>query len=152
MSNTKSTSNTDRHTVEFELRSLDAVNPVTTHGTDTGIDITCISLKKVLPTGVHLFDTGLAVKPPTGYYTEIVPRSSIIKTGWMLANSIGIIDDTYTGNLLIALVPMSDNSIELKPPFCVAQLILCKLELIHPVVGKIETESTRGAAGFGSTG
>lgn len=107
----------------------------------------------MLPTGVHLFDTGLDVKPPTGYYTEIVPRSSIIKTGWMLANSIGIIDDTYTGNLLIALVPVSDDPIELKPPFCVTQLILRKLELIHlVVVGKIETESTRGAAGFGSTG
>jgi hypothetical protein len=33
-----------------------------------------------------------------GYYTEIVPRSSISKFGYILSNNIGIIDNNYRGN------------------------------------------------------
>lgn len=39
----------------------------------------------------------------TGYYLQVFPRSSLSKSGYALANSVGIIDENYTGNIFIAL-------------------------------------------------
>ena len=56
-----------------------------------------------------MYDTGIQVKPQYGYYFEIVPRSSLSKSGYILANSIGIIDPSYSGNLYIVLIKIDDN-------------------------------------------
>ena len=40
----------------------------------------------------EFFDTGISIHVSDGYYVEIVPRSSITKTDFLLANSVGIID------------------------------------------------------------
>lgn len=42
---------------------------------------------------------GIAVELPDGYEAHIVPRSSTFKkTGLILANSFGVIDNSYRGN------------------------------------------------------
>lgn len=141
-----------KHKIQFMRTSNAAVVPTKAFSSETGFDLTAIRIHKELDNGVILYDTGIIVRPPVGYYTEIVPRSSISKTGWMLANSIGIIDNSYRGNLLIALVPTSVTSIPLELPFCKCQLILRKLEdaELEEVSDLDETE--RGDGGFGSTG
>lgn len=95
----------------------------------------------------------------TGYY--MYPRSSISKTPYRLANSVGIIDSGYRGNL-IAMVDY-DTEIEKK---CTTNEIeqygrlfqICAPGLVPiyvNIVDKLENlgETTkRGAGGFGSTG
>ena len=71
-----------------------------------------------------MFDTGICIQPPDGFYTEIVPRSSISKTGYILANSIGIIDPTYRGSLKIVLTKVDPTAQDLKLPFTKFQIIL----------------------------
>ena len=68
-----------------------AIIPTKAHTSDIGYDITCIDIYKKINSRITLYETGIQVKPPSGYYVEIVPRSSICKTGYMLANSILII-------------------------------------------------------------
>ncbi len=46
------------------------------------------------------YKTGLSIEPPPGYYVEIFPRSSITKTGLILGNSIGLVDEGYRGELM----------------------------------------------------
>lgn len=42
---------------------------------------------------------GIAVELPEGYEAHIVPRSStFIKTGLIMANSLGVIDNSYSGD------------------------------------------------------
>lgn len=72
-----------------------------------GMDLTLVHLIKV-EKGIAYFGTGWAVQPEDGYYTEIVPRSSLPKSGWHLANSVGIIDSDYRGELIVALTPTLD--------------------------------------------
>lgn len=49
----------------------------------------------------HIDDTlvmvklGFSVEVPKGYQLNLVPRSSIYRTRWILANSIGLIDSGY---------------------------------------------------------
>ena len=143
---------TNRHTILFKRTSNNAIVPTKAFPTEVGFDLTAVSVHSELDNGVVLYNTGIVVRPPDGYYTEIVPRSSIIKTGWMLANNVGIIDGSYRGNLLIALVPTSDRSVPLELPFCKCQLILRKFEdaELEEVSDLDSTE--RGSGGFGSTG
>ena len=138
--------------IKFVRKHDDAVIPRRANSTDIGLDLVAIKEHKVLPSGVVLFDTGIAVTPPEGYYIEIVPRSSMSKSGWILANSIGICDPSYTGNLLIALARVNNNSSVPELPFCLCQMVLRKAEYAEMEEVKELEETKRGDGGFGSTG
>jgi len=133
-------------------RYKEAILPSRAHETDVGYDLTAISKHKVLQNGVILYDTGLSITPPPGFYIEIVPRSSISKTGYMLANSVGTIDPDYTGNLYIALVKIVPGSPEIPLPFTKCQFVLRKA--YYGMIKEVDSlDSTdRGSGGFGSTG
>ena len=122
---------------------------------EVGYDLTCISKCKDLtstPGKVVMYDTGISVQPPDGYYTTIVPRSSIVKSGYMLTNSIGIIDPTYRGTLRIVLTKVDDNAEELELPFCKCQLIVSKFNKhVNGIQVEELTDTIRGEGGFGST-
>lgn len=131
----------------------EAVLPSQSRVTDAGHDLTIIKKVKNMTPKVSLYDTGLRVRVPHGYYTEIVPRSSLSKSGYMLANSIGVIDRGYHGNLLIALAKIDDEVPPLSLPFRCCQIIFRKQEFLRIEEIDIDLEETsRGAGGFGSTG
>jgi len=114
-------------------------------------DLTII--EKIKQVGdVELFTTGIKIKPEFGWYTIVVPRSSIIKSGYMLANSIGIIDRTYIGEVIIALRKTNVLMPDIKLPCRIAQLI--PQPIIHMVIEEVDElpNSDRGEYGFGSTG
>ena len=100
-----------------------------------------------------LYDTGIKISLDFGYYAEIAPRSSLSKSGYMLANSIGIIENTYTGNLFIALTKTDPNMPDLVLPFKCCQLIFKPQVFINLVESNIPFDSItiRGSGGFGST-
>lgn len=129
-----------------------AIMPSRAHPLDIGLDLTAIKKHKTLPHGVIMYDTGIAVKPPEGYYIDILPRSSISKTGWMLANSVGTVDPNYTGNLYIALAPVHPDVPEIELPFCKCQLVVRKAEYLDVTEVSSLDDTDRGSGGFGSTG
>lgn len=82
------------------------------------------------------------------------PRSSIYKTGFMMANGRGIIDKTYRGQLMAPVITVSligQTSIEAGTRL---------FQIIAPGLGHIAEvayvdslpDSVRGEGGFGSTG
>ena len=129
----------------------DAIIPTREYESDIGYDLTAIEVYKKIGSRTWLFETGIMVKPPVGHYIEIVPRSSISKTGYMLANSVGIIDPHYRGTLKIALVKIDDNAEPLQLPFCKCQFILRKAIYGNIKVVNQLNETDRGDGGFGST-
>ncbi len=137
---------------KFSKSRKDAINPSKTHASDSGFDLTL--LEKIKQIGdIELYDTGIKIKPAYGYYFDLVPRSSIIKSGYMLANSIGIIDRTYLGNIMVPLVKIDKNAPDLILPNRLVQLI--PRQIIHFNFNEVENieseESARGDGGFGST-
>jgi dUTP pyrophosphatase len=97
---------TQKQTLKFKKLHPDAVIPKMAHKGDSGYDIIAID------DGTLSFDdegnllfiqyhTGLSVEPPVGFRTELWPRSSISKYHLTLANSIGLVDSIYTGELLL---------------------------------------------------
>ena len=139
--------------IQIYKQNTNAVLPSRAHSTDIGLDLVAIKVHKVVNPYTIMYDTGIVAIPPTGYYLEITPRSSISKSGWMLANSIGIVDPDYRGNLYIVLTRVVPNAEEIELPFCKCQLVLRKSEYA-PVVelSSLEDFTERGYGGFGSTG
>lgn len=130
-----------------------AVIPTKASYSDAGYDLTIIKLHKVLNSDTCLYDTGIKLDIPNGYYVEIVPRSSISKSGYMLANNIGIIDQSYRGNLYVALRKINKECIDLNLPWKCCQLIVKKQIYSNLIFVEEEIENTkRGEGGFGSTG
>lgn len=138
--------------IKFIKTHKEAVIPTKAGPKEIGWDLTAISVFKKLSDKTTIYDTGICISPPEGYYTEIIPRSSLTKTGHILSNSIGVIDSTYTGNLLIALTRVDDElSNTLTLPFMRVQLVLRKFEdSVLKEVKKLD-ETYRGDGGFGST-
>jgi deoxyuridine 5'-triphosphate nucleotidohydrolase len=137
--------------VQVLKASPDAVMPAKTKESDAGYDLTVIRPVKKLTNNVTLYDTGIKIRVSHGYYTEVVPRSSISKTGYMLANNVGIIDRNYNGNIFIALAKIDPTMPDLEMPCRCAQLLIRKQ--IHADFEEITslTATTRGEGGFGST-
>lgn len=131
----------------------DAVFPSKTKMTDVGYDLTVIKVEKQWYNKITLYDTGIKIRMQHGYYAEIVPRSSLVKSGYVLANSIGIIDRNYNGNLFIALAKVDDSAPDIELPFRCCQLVFkqqINMDMVE--VDNEFDETTRGEGGFGSTG
>ena len=98
---------------------------------------------------------GDTLTPEDTVHYRLVPRSSIYKTGYMMANSEGIIDRSYTGALKAPLVFVNNQSEhagmwEGNKYF---QIVAPDLGWIHSVRIVENLPSTeRGEGGFGSTG
>lgn len=130
-----------------------AVIPSKAFEEDAGYDLTIISKIKDFNSKTSLYDTGIKIEVDEGYYTEIVPRSSISKFGYILANNIGIIDNHYRGNLMIALTKIADDAPEISLPFKCCQLIIRKqIEAnLYEVIDNSLSSTVRDEGGFGST-
>lgn len=136
----------------FRYQRVDAraVAPTKVRGTDSGYDLWLVELIRE-EAGVRYYSTGLRVQPDTGYYFELVGRSSISKSGHMLANNIGIIDASYTGPVIAALRKVDATAPDLVLPARLVQLIPRQRVHLAAVEGDVET-TQRSVGGFGSTG
>lgn len=153
--------------------------PTKGHPSDSGWDLTVIGVDKIKGDTIF-FKTGLQVRPPAGHYFEIYPRSSIAPLPLMLANSVGIIDENFSGELIVAIRVLHSemglsnertsfpsgmiNALDARPSSIteVANLILGKKPKIAQMIlrKRLDTtfeevedleETDRGAGGFGST-
>jgi dUTP pyrophosphatase len=89
---------------------------------------------------------------PVSYY--MYPRSSLSKTNLRLANSVGIIDSGYRGNL-IGVFDVIDNIINIEKYSRYLQVCSPTLDPIKVVIVPSLVElgfTDRGSGGFGSTG
>ena len=140
-------------TIKIYKTTENAIIPSKAYEEDAGYDLTIISKIKDFNSKTSLYDTGIKIEIDEGYYTEIVPRSSISKSGYILANSIGIIDNNYRGNLMVALTKICDEAPEIELPFKCCQLIIRKqisANLVEVVDDNL-TSTSRNEGGFGST-
>ena len=141
----------NKPSLQFYLEDKDAVIPSKAYLSDTGYDLTIIKKVKDIGDKTTLYDTGIVVVPPDGYYTRVVGRSSISKTGYTLANCEGIIDNAYRGTIKIALHKYDMTKPEIELPCKIAQLIIEKRYDLPIEIIKEKPQSVRGDGGFGST-
>lgn len=127
--------------------------PTRGHEYDAGLDLKARKGTSVFPQDTKFIPTGVCVQIPAGYVGLLFPRSSISKTPLRMANSVGVIDSGFTGEIKVPLYNTSDVEIrDIEQYDKIAQLVIIpcmdfKLESVD------ELEDTeRGNGGFGSTG
>lgn len=142
-------------TVKFKKLVSHAFEPSYAKPGDAGLDLTAIDCHKNHDYKFIEYGTGLSIEIPEGYVGLIFPRSSISKTPHTLANSVGVIDSGYTGEIKLRM-RYDENEVreylEYSPGDRIGQLVI----LPYPVVTLQEVKelksSERGSQGFGSTG
>lgn len=98
------------------------------------------------------YGTGLAFEIPEGYVGLLFPRSSVSNTDLMLANSVGVIDSDYRGEVKLRFREVGVLGSIYKVGDRVGQIVFVpSINLPVTVVGTL-SDSARGEGGFGSTG
>lgn len=131
------------------------LRPIRAHATDAGADLRSMESVEIYPGEQKMVDTGVAVMIPPNFVGLVFNRSSQGKIGVQIANSVGVIDSDYRGNIKVLLKntgddPYTINQFETR----IAQLVIVPVLLADYVdTHPDDWENTqRGTGGFGSTG
>jgi len=128
------------------------------HEGDSGIDLIVPNEIQVagLKVGTidHLIQCEMVNEDNKNVSYYLYPRSSISKTNFIMANSVGIIDAGYRGNILAKVRNMSLNENEFSIikendklfQICAPDLKPIKIKIVDEL-----SDTSRGSGGFGST-
>lgn len=103
-----------------------------------------------------IIDLGVKIQPEKGYRVAIYPRSSLSSKDWVLANSVGVGDQNYTGEYRAVFKFIGRGSPHGRQPYYKGDRVV-QMELVpwndidFEVVESLE-QTDRGEGGFGSTG
>jgi len=133
--------------VKIKKLHYDAVIPSYAKLGDAGMDMVAV---EGFETRDHVtYRTGLAIEIPENHVGLLFPRSSVYKKSQLLANSVGVIDSSYRGEIMFKFT-RSDNQYSVGDR--VGQIIILPYPQIEFEQVKELSTSNRGAGGFGSTG
>lgn len=135
-------------TVNYKKLYPNSVEPKQMTTGAAGFDLTATSVEKCT-NGVWEYGTGIAIEIPKGYCGLVFPRSSIVNTGAVLSNSVGVIDSDYRGEIFLKFYSK-------KKPYEVGERIGQLIVVACPEI-KLErvnelSKTRRGEGGYGSTG
>lgn len=104
--------------------------------------------------GRALVPTGIALALPEGYAGFVQPRSGLAwRHGVTCLNTPGLIDSGYRDELRVLLVNTDpDHDYEVRRGDRIAQLVIQRVERARFIEVESLPGSSRGAAGYGSTG
>ena len=125
--------------------------PERAHKTDAGLDVRSYENRLVKAHGGALLHTGLHVQLPHGTAGMLVSKSGLnVKHG---ITSTGLIDEGYTGEIMVKLYNHSDSDYLVNAGDKISQLVVIPV-LYEDIQFKnfLDENTERGDHGFGSSG
>jgi len=142
--------------MKLSLNSTAAKVPQKAHKDDAGWDLFTPEDVELVEGKISMVDLRIKVAIPEGHFGLIVPRSSMAKKRILLANTVGIVDSGYRGNVKVALtytptidMPMTTTIYQNER---VAQMIIIPFNHSEFTVVNCLEDTERSDGGFGSTG
>ena len=143
--------------MKVRIRKLhdEAVIPAYSTAGDACVDLTSVNVR--ISSDCVTYHTGLAIEIPTGYVGLLFPRSSVAKKDMILANSVGVIDSGYRGEIMLKFKKTKHNEyLPLANIYNTGDRIGQLMILPYPVIEFEEVDAlsatVRDTGGFGSTG
>lgn len=138
----------------FKRLDQEAKLPTAAHPGDAGLDLASVVDAEIAPAERAMIRTGLAVAIPEGHAGLVLPRSGLAsRQGLTLANSPGLIDAGYRGEITCAVVNLDRSaSVRITRGDRIAQLVIVPIPAVRPEWSDELPSSQRGVGGFGSTG
>ncbi len=107
----------------------------------------------IAPGQTEIIPTGFSVELPIGFGFFITPRSGqSLKTKLRIANSPGLVDADYRGEVGVIIENIGHVSFEIKKGDRVAQCFIAETPRFEFEEAADLSDTARGAGGFGSTG
>ena len=122
------------------------------HNGDAGLDLYVLENQIFIKGETKLIKLGISCEPEDGRAYFLLPRSSISKTPLRLANSIGLIDAGYRGEIMAPCDNIKDFEYKVEKGQRLFQLVAADCSAISYIISDELTETSRGSGGFGSTG
>lgn len=129
-----------------------ALMPTKAHNTDAGFDLKCSHRVVVPARGSAIIDTGVHVELPPASVGMLKSKSGLnVKHG---ITSEGVIDEGYTGAIVVKLYNNSDIDYTFEPGDKITQLVVLPVFKVNIIQTDLENfiDTERGAKGFGSSG
>jgi dUTP pyrophosphatase len=151
----------NRHKIETKIMNplLGSSIPLPSYATSgsAAMDLrACLSEALTVQAGeTVLIPSGIAISiHDPGLVALLVPRSGLgIKHGIVLANTIGVIDSDYQGEIGIGIHNRSQTAYTIEPGERICQMLFVPVtQVALAVVDEFSIDSARGAGGFGHTG
>jgi dUTP pyrophosphatase len=148
--------------MKVQIRILDskigAGIPLPKYATEgsAGMDLrACLATTlNVQPGQTRLISTGMAIYiEDPNFAAVILPRSGLgHKHGIVLGNLVGLIDSDYQGELMVSCWNRGHSEFSIQPGDRIAQLVVLPVAQAEFEIVDSFDNSSRGEAGFGSTG
>lgn len=122
------------------------------HDGDAGLDLYILEELNFEPGETKTIKLGISCEPDNNRAYYLLPRSSISKTPLRMANSIGLIDGGYRGEIMAVCDNIKSEAYKVEKGQRLFQLVSADSSPIHYDLVNELKESTRGGGGFGSTG
>lgn len=137
--------------VKYVVLDNNAVEPKFARIGDAGADLTATS--KEINGNIITYGTGIAMSIPRGHVGLLFPRSSVYKKDISMANSVGVIDSGYRGEIMLKYRFNKDtisNTYTIGDR--IGQIVIVPIPEVE--LEKVDqlSSSERGEGGFGSTG
>lgn len=126
--------------------------PNRAHETDAGLDLKTIKEVVLRVGGYETIHTGVYCEIPPGHFGLVVPRSGCGSKGFVLRNTVGIIDSAYRGEIMLMAANKGNDTLVLKKFERVAQLVIIPYTKVGLEVVESLDDTERGAKGFGDSG
>ena len=151
----------NRHKIETKIMNplMGSTIPLPSYATTgaAAMDLrACLETPLTIEPGdTVLIPSGIAISiHDPGLVALIVPRSGLgIKHGIILANTIGVIDSDYQGEIGIGIHNRGKVAYAILPGERICQIMFMPITQVGlSIVNEFSQESARGSGGFGHTG
>ena len=141
---------TQHYTLLQIVLDKDAYLPIRAHETDAGLDLRARETQIVAAWSSAVFHTGVHVQLPQGTAGVLISKSGLNVNHDL--TSTGLIDEGYTGEIVVKLYNHSDEDYTVQAGDKISQLVI--IPVYKPVVQIVDNlqTSARGDNGFGSSG
>ena len=122
------------------------------HEGDAGLDLYILEDQIIKAGDTAKIKLGISCENTDGKGYFLFPRSSISKTPLRLANSIGLIDGGYRGEIMAVCDNIKDKDYSVLKGERLFQLVSSDLSKVKFEIVNALSKTTRGSGAFGSTG
>lgn len=128
--------------------------PYRKHTYDAGFDLRSKEETFTLKPGdKKAVGTGVRIAIPKKYVGIVVPRSGLgTKFEVSLANTVGVIDHGYTGEIIVFLKNRGEDPVEIQQYDRFCQIIILPIYVTNLLVVPSLPATVRGDSGFGNSG
>ena len=137
--------------IKFKKVNPNAVMPTYAKQGDAAMDLYATEVTKDKYEN-YVYLTGIALEIPPGFVGLLFPRSSVSRTCLSLANSVGVVDSGYRGEIMFKYRQTGDPNPIYKTGDRVGQLMIMPYPKIELIEAEELSSTERGEGGFGSTG